>query len=160
MAKKYSEEQKENALKKLLPPHNQSIREVEKLTGISKSTLHKWQSVFLKNNCDMPTKKMKPLSQEQRLDAIIDTASMDQAQISNYCRQKGCYPDDLIQWKQDIIKPVEPDLALKASLSEEIKKRKLIEKDLSRKNKALAETAALLVLQKKAQSIWGQGEEA
>jgi hypothetical protein len=34
-----------------------------------------------------------------------------------------------------------------------------LERELRRKDKALAETAALLTLRKKAQAIWGDGED-
>ena len=39
------------------------------------------------------------------------------------------------------------------------KKTRNLEKDLRRKEKALAETAALLVLKKKVQEIWGEPED-
>jgi transposase len=159
MNKSYSDKQKKNALQYFFPPHNKLIREVSEITGIPKSTLNTWRLKFLDENTTMPNKNSKPLSKSQQFNAIVETAQMTQPEIADYCRKLGIYPDDLIAWKQAFIKPVDPDLALKQSLQDEIKKRKSIEKDLNRKDKALAETAALLVLQKKAQSIWGQDED-
>lgn len=41
-----------------------------------------------------------------------------------------------------------------------VKKRiKQLERELQRKNAALAETAALLVLRKKAEALWGKDED-
>jgi transposase len=45
------------------------------------------------------------------------------------------------------------------SLQQERQKNRKLEKELKRKEKALAEAAALLVLQKKARAIWGDAEE-
>ena len=48
---------------------------------------------------------------------------------------------------------------LKASQKDDKKRIKHLERELKRKEKALAEVAALLVLQKKVQAIWGDPEE-
>jgi len=41
----------------------------------------------------------------------------------------------------------------------DVKRIRSLEKELRRKDKALAETAALLVLKKKVQEIWGDEDE-
>lgn len=46
-----------------------------------------------------------------------------------------------------------------AQLNEDKKRIRQLERDLQRKEKALAEAAALLILRKKAQAIWGDKEE-
>jgi transposase len=58
-----------------------------------------------------------------------------------------------------IISEMQSKLATWSSADKERKKNRQLEKELRRKEKALAEAAALLILQKKAQAIWGDGED-
>ncbi len=88
---RYSKEQKEAIVKRMMPPHNESVANISKEEGITEVTLE-----------------------------VFD------------------------QSKQ-----------LTGALKEEQKRAKQLEKDLLKKEKALAEAAALLLLRKKAQAIWG-----
>ena len=85
---------------------------------------------------------------EDRLNAIIECASFDNIALNQYCRAKGLYPHHIQQWKQDFANGSSPKPALSDSkqLKQEIKQ---LQTELNRKDKALAETAALLVLKKK-----------
>lgn len=78
-----------------------------------------------------------------------------------WCRKKGIFTHNLDQWKKDAIsaviqKPNKDQLEEHRNLK---KKILALKKDLSHKEKALAETAALLVLKKKVQEIWGEPED-
>ena len=77
--------------------------------------------------------------------------------MSAYCREKGIYTHHIKQWKQEVIQANtganrQDDKAQLKTLKEE---NKPLKQELRRKEKVLAETAALLVLKKKAQQIWG-----
>ena len=93
----------------------------------------------------------------------METASLSEIEVSEYCRKKGIYPEQIQDWKSACEKANDWDRhsnkQLQKSIKKEQKKIKYLTSDLSRKEKALAETAALLVLRKKAQAIWGTGEE-
>jgi transposase len=84
------------------------------------------------------------------LAAIIQTAAPNDAQRSEYCRQHGLYPEQLDAWKA-AFESLEPDSepASKADLAQQRKKLKQLKKEILRKDKPLAEAAALLVLSKK-----------
>jgi len=77
------------------------------------------------------------------------------------CRERGIFLHHITQWKQDFITPS----AVKAKAGKQTeskilrKENKALKKELNRKDKALAETAALLVLQKKVNEIWGTHDE-
>jgi len=83
---------------------------------------------------------------------------MNEAQRSTWCREHGVYPQQLDGWKAEFealgSRPANP-----RELAVERNKRRKLEKELRRKEKALAEAAALLTLSKKAQAIWGTDEE-
>ncbi|MCG4585712.1 IS3 family transposase, partial [Anaerosalibacter bizertensis] len=78
-------------------------------------------------------------------------------------RRKGIYVDEVKVWKEQCLKAnqitVEDPKELKESLKAEKELNKELERELRIKEKALAETAALLVLRKKANAIWGDPEE-
>lgn len=111
----------------------------------------------------MPAKTSQPdgWDNKAKLAAVIQTALMNEAERSAWCRERGLYVEQLDAWKAGFEQgdaagpPVSP-----AMLAAERKKTRALEKELRRKEKALAEVAALLTLSKKAQAIWGTDEEA
>lgn len=97
-----------------------------------------------------------------RLQAVITTAAMDESQRSAWCRENGVYPSELEQWKENAITALNEAPEERASPQETRDSRKRIkelERDLRRKDKALAETAALLVLSKQLQAIFQSRDE-
>ena len=98
---------------------------------------------------------------EEKLEIIIACESMDTEQISAHCREQGVYPHHVKQWKAQMLKSMSASArpgnpAQAKQLREE---NRSLKKELRRKEKALAEAAALLVLKKKAEQIWGTGED-
>jgi transposase-like protein len=102
-------------------------------------------------------------SAEAKLAVVAETAALNESELSEYCRKKGLYPEQLKSWKEDCIAgfestPARQAQALKQSKSDKRQIRKL-EKDPRRKEKALAEIAALLVLRKKLNVFYGEDQE-
>ena len=86
---------------------------------------------------------------------------MTDEDIGAYCRKNGIYASHLIEWRQLIVEGLKPS-ANKEQRQENIKLKtrvKRLESELNRKDRALAETSALLILKKKANLIWGEGKE-
>ena len=110
----------------------------------------------------VPSKKSLPKrwDAKSKLAAVIQTAPMNEVERSTYCREHGLYPQQLDAWKaafESLDMAQAP--ASKSLLAAAPKKNKLLEKELLRKDRALAETAFLLTLSKKVQAIWGVSEE-
>lgn len=98
-------------------------------------------------------KRPQEWSLAERLNAIIACGNLDDTAMNQYCRGKGLYPHHIEQWKKDFAK--EPATKPMKSDSKQLKQAiKQLQKELNRKDKALAETAALLVLKKKADAMW------
>jgi transposase-like protein len=96
-----------------------------------------------------------------RLHAVITTAAMDEATRSAWCREHGLYPSELAGWKQDAIAGMgEPRAASAVESRQDRRRVKELQRELHRKDKALAETAALLVLAKKLKAVFHDGEDA
>lgn len=163
----YTEEQKEALLKRMLPPSNTPIAVVSQETGISKSTLNTWKQKALqessKVNRNSKVSNSKELSSKEKFLIVMETYSMPEIQLSEYCRAKGLYVEQVKKWRESCAsandQEQELSKGLKNELQEEKKKVKTLEKELNRKEKALAETAALLVLRKKLGAILGDKEE-
>lgn len=157
---RYSLERKSAVLDKLLPPHNLSIPEVASLEGISQGCLYNWLKQARLEGRPVPgSRKSTPedWSSQDKLAVLLETGSLNAQEISEYCRSKGLYPEQIERWKQMFIQgfdQAKPEAATK----ETRKKIQKLEKEIQRKDKALAEAAALLVLQKKFQALWEDGE--
>ncbi|HGZ7315433.1 TPA: IS3 family transposase, partial [Vibrio parahaemolyticus] len=103
-------------------------------------------------------------SAEQRFFIVIETATMSERELAEYCRSKGLFVDDVKAWRALSIKAQSTTSASMShkenkQLREERRKVKALEKELARKEKALAETAALLVLREKFNALWETNEE-
>jgi len=159
--RKYSSERKAAVLKKLLPPHNQSVVCVSREEGISEATLYNWLKKARSSGLPVPgsgNSVAEQWSGEAKLAVVLESASMNAEQLSEYCRGKGLYVEQVSRWKAACIQganaqPV-ADQAMKGQLQQANQQISDLEKQIRRKDKALAESAALLVLQKKFQSLW------
>jgi transposase len=151
---RYGKAFKENAVARLLPPESASIDVVARELGVRAETLERWRADAL----------AKPARQRQwtaaaRFEAVLLTATMDEAAKNAWCRKHGVYPHELEQWrltaKEALAEPVEARASPRET-KQDRRRIKELERELRRKDKALAETAALLVLSKKVAAIFNK----
>lgn len=161
----YSKEFKEKIVLRMLPPNNESLSKISKETGISFKTLTAWRNQVRTSGQAAParTKDSARWSSQDKFLIVIETASMNEVELSQYCRQKGLYVEQVKEWKNICIQ-ANGCVAEEASrLNKEVKIRdkeiKSLEKELQRKEKALAETTAILVLRKKLNTLLGTDGE-
>jgi len=161
---RYSPERKEAVLRKMVPPHNRSIKELAREEGISEATLFNWRRQARDKGLLLPDGHSGPegWSARDKFAAVLETAGFNEADVGEYCRKKGIYPEQLSQWRRACEQANDWDRENNLRLKNEKKADRVrirkLEQELRRKEKALAEAAALLVLQKKAQAIWGDPE--
>jgi len=155
---RYGQKFKDRAVAHLLPPESAPVAAIARQLGVSPATLERWRAEALGGNSDT-TRAWTPAA---RLEAVIATGGMDEATRSAWCREKGLYPTELDTWKQDALgglgNPADPEGG--TTTKRDRRRIKELERDLHRKDKALAETAALLVLSKKLSAIFHEGEDA
>lgn len=163
--KRYSPERKEAVLKKLLPPYNLTVTEVSEQEGISKPTLYNWRKQVRLKGVPVPGPNIssETWSSEAKFAVVVETASLSEVELSQYCREKGLYPEQVKDWKQNCLdgfesSPKRKQQELKQSKADRKRVRQL-ERELHRKEKALAEAAALLVLRKKLNAFYGEEPE-
>ena len=157
---RYGQKFKDNAVARLLPPQSCPVETLSARIGISVGTLERWRAEALANASGRGGGSSR-WTAVARLEAVIATAAMDEATRGAWCREQGLYPLELDAWKQDAIAgPGEPHDADTAEAKRDRRRIKELERELNRKDKALAETAALLVLSKKLAAIFHEGADA
>ena len=154
---RYGKVFKDRAVARLLPPESALVQTISQELGVSVATLERWRADALST----PARE-RVWTAAARLQAVITTAAMDESQRSAWCRENGVYPTELEQWKQNAIAALSETPEERASPQETRDSRKRIkelERDVRRKDKALAETTALLVLSKQLQAIFQRADE-
>lgn len=165
MTIRYSPEQKRWALEQMKSPLNLTLVEVAKKTGITTVTLRTWRNMARQaGECVPAGQPSERWSSSQKFQVVLETAPLSQEEVAAYCRARGLLPEQLQQWREaceqandDADRAGEVGRVVNPKATEKIRS---LERELRRKNEALAEAAALLVLRKKADAIWGMGEDA
>ncbi len=151
---RYPAERKEAILKKMAPPMN----ELAEQEGITATTLYNWRKQARARGQVLPSRSTQPdqWTSQEKFQIVLETAPMNEAEVSAYCRERGLYPEQVEAWR-DACMNANDDAAAQAKQLRQARKAELrqLERELRRKDKALAETAALLALSKKAEAIWG-----
>ena len=106
----------------------------------------------------MQAKRPQDWTAEKKLDAVLEYSGLEDEQRGIFLRKQGLHEAHIEQWKRDLIAGLKSRALNKKDPRD--KKIRELEKELGRKEKALAETAALLVLKKKANAIWGDPGDA
>lgn len=151
---------KQQAVEKFLTRGNKSVEQIAKNIGVSIGSLYRWRDELgrVKMTKNKPLKDWTP---EQKLEAFIKTSSMNEHELGEYLRKNGLHSSDLERFKQELLEGLKsagrPKLDPK--LVELRKENKKLQKQISKKDKALAEYSARVILLKKSHEIWGEPEE-
>jgi transposase-like protein len=160
----YPAERKAAVIAKMLPPHNTSLRQLSQEEGISEGTLARWRSEARSRGQLLPDAHAGPegWTARDKFAAVLETAAMNETELSEYCRRRGLYREQLSAWRTACERANDWDRSAARQIARETKDdRKRIhelERELARKEKALAEAAALMILRKKVDAIWGPKE--
>lgn len=153
---------KTEMVRKMIGPHGRSTRELARETGVHQTTLSHWKREAGKLE-DMPGKNKKqkrPADKkpEEKLDLVLEASLLTDEEFGEFLRKNGLHEADLTRWREEALAGI-GDRRQERRRSSEVKRIRELEKELTRKEKALAEAAALLVLQKKARAIWGDEDD-
>ena len=162
----YSLERRSAVLKRMLPPNNVAIRQLSREEGISEGALYMWRAEARGKGQLLPDADAgaEGWPSRDKFAAVLETAALNETDLAEYCRKRGLYPAQIATWRAACEQANDWERTSAARLGratkEEKKRVKDLERELARKDRALAETAALLVLRKKVSAIWGGGEDA
>ena len=158
----HSNEFRGQALSKLRQRGTRSVRAIAEELNMSVGTLRKWwarsnrSAVQATPTAELPSAlAAESWSAAQRLLALQETHGLSGAALHAWCREQGLFEHQLIAWRDAFCATVAPQSRdAKLALRELQTRHDGLQRELRRKEKALAEAAALLVLQKKFQALW------
>lgn len=146
-------------VQRMLGPNKKSASALAQEVGIHQPTLSRWlRDVRILG--DTMTQKRKKATQRwtssEKLQVVLAASQLEDSELGAFLRREGVHEHRLEQWRTTILAALDADVAKKRrGPSPEAKKLAAVQRDLLRKDKALAEVSALLVLKKKADAIWG-----
>jgi len=163
----HSAQFKAMAMQKLLGS-GRSVREVAEDLGLAPSQLYRWRRgegmhgpMVTKSPGKEEDRRPQDWTGEERLAAVIEAGSLGEEELGGFLRRRGLHRQTLEQWRKAALAGMEgkPTARRPTRSKEDTKRIRQLERELLRKDKALAETAALLVLKKKVDAIWGDEED-
>jgi transposase-like protein len=181
MAVPYPENFKKALVKRMTGPAQESAAALSDETGVHQTTLSRWVREAAERSSfgDMTKTRIRrrksskatgatnarrpqDFSPEEKFQVLMEVAALKDEELGAYLRRKGIHEAQLQQWRQAVNEALDkPAARPRVSPEQKAQKKRIqqLERELTRKDKALAETAALLVLKKKAQAIWGDGDD-
>lgn len=159
---RYSEEFKKSAVEKLLQRGPRPVAAIVEELGVPSPTLYQWSRDFA-NLGGMKKTSLRPKdrSPQSKLKAVIKFEGLPEEKRGEFLRKEGLHVEHIKSWRKQLEEALTPVNKQAARLERAADRRKIkgLERELRRKDAALAETTALLVLKKKANLIWGTGED-
>lgn len=150
-------------VKRMSGPAPTSATSLGKEVGVSQSALSRW---LLEAGTLDPVKKKKPgagskRSTEEKIRLLFAASGLEGEERGAFLRREGVHEAELAEWRSVLEAALEgaPSRAAARDRADDRRQIQDLRRELNRKDKALAETAALLVLQKKVRAIWGAGDD-
>ena len=163
--RRYSEAVRADVRRRMSPPMRQSVAQISAELGIHVVTLYNWRKAWRLQGEVVPASEKDPegWGATDKFTVVLETAGLNATELSAYCRERGLYPEQVERWRQASQDANEkPVLTLKEQKelerlrAQDQKEIKRLKQELRRKEKALAEAAALLIASKKIQAFWGE----
>ena len=157
-------ETKEAIVRQALNRGSKPLDVIAKENNIGYSTLHKWVKKVREGlplgRATKGRHASQPISRAEQLKHILATHNLDEVSLGKYCREHGIYSHQLTTWQESLMFTPENKNSIEQSELKKLREEnKQLQKELRRKEKALAEASALLVMKKKADLIWGDNED-
>lgn len=157
----YPEDFRKSVVSKFLNRGSKTAESVAQDVDVSLSCIYAWIKRYgnVQAMTNKPERKPNDRKPHEKFQLVMKFFSLCEEERGEFLRQNGLHTNHLEQWK----KTMESGFALRPvkslDLADEKKKNKVLEREIRRKDKALAEAAALLILQKKANLLWGKDED-
>ena len=169
----YTETFKARMVQKLAGPQGPSASELSREVGVPQSTLSRWLRQTGRvggqgrraiqqhppGSAMTPRRRPQDWTAEEKLEAVLEAASLSDEELGAFLRRKGLHEAQLKEWRRVVLAGLEKGSGRSSKRSSEAKRIRELERELNRKEKALAEAAALLMLQKKARALWGEEDD-
>jgi transposase-like protein len=171
----YSETFRTKLVQKMLLPNARPVSALAREAGLPEGTLYRWKKEIILGGMstdrpdDKPPTPTKPPQQkpphqwsaEEKLGVVLEATAVPEAELGAFLRRKGLHAAQLAEWRKQMLAGLDGrgGVADRKAAGVEARRVRDLERELRRKDKALAEAAALLILKKKAQAIWGDEDD-
>jgi transposase len=162
MPQQYSTAFKSRMVRRLIGPSAVSAEALAREVGVGQTMLSRWlresRSVEPMNS----SKKKNRWTGAEKLRVLLEARGLSETDLGVLLRREGLHESDLTAWQAAAEAALTPGRRATSSPESQRDQRRIhaLERELRRKEAALAETAALLVLKKKVQEIWGDADDA
>ena len=168
MSMVYPPELRERLVVRMIGAERMSPYVLARETGITRQTLSRWsldarrvaamttQSSKQPTPPDKPPRRPQDWTPQERLRAVNQASALADAELGAWLRREGLHEATLAQWRDAALRGLAGERSHGGSPPGEAKRVKQLERELLRKDKALAEAAAILVLRGKLQALWGE----
>ena len=154
----YSETFKTKMIEKMLGPSGTSAHALSRESGVSKSALLRWRN--LATGREMAGRRGARRTAEEKVRLVLAAAGCTEEQLGVFLRKEGLHESVLVELREEVLNAAVSGLRPKPrGMTKDQKRIAALEKELNRKEKALAETAALLVLRGKLNAFLSVDEE-
>lgn len=153
MTKAYSVAFKQKMVQRLTGKNAVSAWKLSQETGVRQQNLSRWLSEarsLPRVASDKPSVREWTVERKARI--LAEASALDGEQLAAYLEREGVKLADFERWRMAL------EEGSQASISTARRIRNL-ERELARKDKALAEAAALLILKKKLESLYSEAED-
>jgi transposase len=158
MNQEYSQEFKEALVTQILTRGDRTITSVCAEAGVLRRTATKWVQRYGTVSAHPTQRGRMTWTAEAKLKALVETAGLAEDELGLYLRREGLYATQITEWRADVLEHFATRPTFKKDARDETIRQ--LEREILRKDKALAEASALLILQKKVDLIWGSRDEA
>ena len=159
---RYSPDFKKSAVEKLLNRGTRTVAEIIEELGVASPTLYQWKQDLAKIGTMNKSTRPQDRSAEEKLKFLNEYTAAPVEKRGEILRRLGVHKEHVEAWQAQVLAALKHGALGKhverSEKAEDRRRIKELEKDLLRKDRALAETTALLVLKKKADLIWGIAE--
>jgi transposase-like protein len=159
---RYEQSYKNSIVKKILLPDGPGISTISEETGISMPTLYSWVRK-LRQDVEMEAQGNNPNDRSiiEKQDILLEAAGIPPEGLGAFLRERGIHEEHLKLWRNEIRAMLKKNSSdMRHELGEAKKKNQELERELKRKEKALAELSTLLVIKKKWDHILNPKEDA
>jgi transposase len=166
----YSEKFRARMVEKMAGPNAVSGVQLAAETGVPQPTLSRWlreattlRKKMAKRQDDEEQKlvaaEVPQRSAEEKFSLVLEAAAVPESELGEWLRRKGVHAAQLEEWRAQAMAGLTGPAKRSKETAADAKHIRQLERELARKDKALAEAAAIIVLQKKVQAIWGDADD-
>jgi len=154
-------------LQRMTGPTAMSALALAREVGVSQQTLSRWRTAAHslppmdtpKQDGSGAPKSPRQWTAAEKLEVVLDAARLSEAELGPLLRERGLHMTQLTSWRAAIATALTERRPQKPGSREEQQRIRALEKELLRKDRALAEVTALLALRKKLEALWGDADD-